>query len=371
MRILIAPDKFKGSLSAIDAARAIGAGWKAAAPESEISFAPIADGGEGFAATLCEALGGAWIETKAHDPLGRPIAARYAWIESEKLAVLDMSEASGLRLLSAAERDPFRANTFGTGELIRHAAERGAGTILVGLGGSATTDAGTGMAAALGYELYTSDGEPLPHEPGHLLSLTRIGTHKALRLPKILAACDVQNPLLGTRGTARVFAPQKGADAKTVETLEAAMENVAGVVKQDLDCDFGETPGAGAAGGLGFGLLSFCQASIRSGFDLVAEALHLEEQIASCDLIITGEGSLDSQTLEGKGPAGIAALARRHGKSVVAFAGSISGDSSIFDAACPLVDRPASLEEAMTHAGAFLQLAAWRVARLLALGKRL
>ena len=163
MRILIAPDKFKGSLSAMDAARAIAAGWKAAAPESEISFAPIADGGEGFAATLCEALGGAWIETKAHDPLGRPIAARYAWIESEKLAVLDMSEASGLRLLSAAERDPLRANTFGTGELIRHATERGAATILVGLGGSATTDAGTGMAAALGYELYTSDGEPLPH----------------------------------------------------------------------------------------------------------------------------------------------------------------------------------------------------------------
>jgi glycerate kinase len=372
MRVVIAPDKFKGSLDAAAAADAIARGWRAAWPEAETRLAPIADGGEGFAAALSSALDGEWIETQAHDPLGREVVARYTWIEAGKLAVLDMSEAAGLWRLKPEERNPLRANTYGVGQLIRHAAERGARRILVGLGGSATTDAGVGMAAALGYEMLTSDGEDLAPLPENMTALIRIQAESVMDLPEIVAASDVRNPLLGPRGAARVFAPQKGADAKTVEALEYAMQNVADVVQQDLECDFRDAPGAGAAGGLGFGLLSFCQASIRSGFDVVAEALRLEELIADSDLVLTGEGRIDGQTLEGKGPAGVAALARRHGKPVIAFGGSISDDAniaSIFDGICPIIDQPTSLADAMKGAGEFLERAAQRTGRLLRIAR--
>ncbi len=374
MKILVAPDKFKGSLSAVDAVAAIARGWRAVFPDAEIEAAPIADGGEGFAEALCVALGGEWIRRKARDPIGREIDARYAWIDSGRLAVIEMSEASGLWRLKKDELAPLRANTFGTGQLIRDAAERGAKTILVGLGGSATTDGGIGMAAALGYETLTSDGEELEPIPENLTALTRIVAHGAIDLPEIIAACDVQNPLLGPRGTARVFAPQKGADARTVEALEMHLTNLAEVVATDLECDFRDTPGAGAAGGIGFGLLSFCGAKIRSGFDVVAEILRIEERIAACDIVITGEGRLDTQTLEGKGPAGIAALARKHGKPVLAFAGSIANDpavADIFTATCPIIDEPVSLADAMARGAEFLERAAIRSARLVSLGAKL
>ncbi len=374
MKILVAPDKFKGSLSAVDAAAAIARGWLAVFPDGDIEAAPIADGGEGFAETLCVALGGEWIRRTARDPIGREIEARYAWVAAEKIAIIEMSEASGLWRLKADELAPLRANTFGTGQLIRDAVERGAKTILVGLGGSATTDGGIGMAAALGYETLTSDGEELEPIPENLTALTRIVAHGAIDFPEIIAACDVQNPLLGPRGTARVFSPQKGADARTVEALEMHLTNLADVVATDLECDFRDTPGAGAAGGIGFGLLSFCGAKIRSGFDVVAEVLRIEERIAACDLVITGEGRLDAQTLEGKGPAGIAALARKHGKPVLAFAGSIADDrevADIFTATCPIIDEPVSLAEAMARGAEFLERAAIRSARLVSLGAKL
>ncbi len=371
MRVLIAPDKFKGSISASEAAEAIARGWRAIYPDAVCTLAPIADGGEGFADALRGAMGGEWVSLDANDPLGRKIEARYAWVAATKLAIIDMSEASGLWRLKPDERDPLRANTFGTGQLIRHAAERGAARILLGLGGSATTDGGLGMAAALGYAPYTSDGEPIAPEPRNFLALERIGCNDAMELPEIVAACDVGNPLLGPRGTARVFAPQKGACAQTVETLELGLENVADVVRQDLGCDFRDTPGAGAAGGIGFGLLSFCHASTRSGFDLVAEVLKLEEAVAGSDLILTGEGRIDSQTLEGKGPAGVAAMARRHGKPVVAFAGSVADEESVgalFDAVAPIIDRPVSLEDAMKDGADFLERGARRAASLLRVG---
>jgi glycerate kinase len=198
-------------------------------PATCSSQAPIADGGEGFAAALCLALDGEWVRCPARDPLGREIEARYAWVEKERLAILEMSEASGLWRLQPHELDPLRASTYGTGQLIRAAAERGAGKILVGLGGSATTDGGIGMAAALGYETLTSDGEDLEPIPENLTALTRIVPDAAIELPEIIAACDVQNPLLGPRGTAQVFAPQKGADPKTVAALEMHLENLADV----------------------------------------------------------------------------------------------------------------------------------------------
>ena len=374
MRILIAPDKFKGSLSAAAAARAIERGLALALPNAQLVLAPIADGGEGFAEALCVALDGIWIDRLAADPLGRDVACRYAWVPEKKLAVIEMAEASGLWRLQPEERAPLRANTFGTGQLIRDAAERGANTIFVGLGGSATTDGGIGLAAALGYEILTSDGDDLEPIPGDLLALVRIEDTNVISFPRIIAAVDVQNPLLGERGTARVFSPQKGADPKTVDHLEAAMAQLAEIVTESLGCDFRDAPGAGAAGGLGFGLMSFCGAQMRSGFELVAQTLGLEEKVAAADLVITGEGRLDEQTLEGKGPAGVAELARRHGKPVLALAGSIADDSAVdtlFDAVLGIIDAPISLEVALERGAASLERAAERLGRILIVGKRL
>ena len=374
MKILIAPDKFKGSLSAVAVVAAISRGWSAVFPDDEIEAAPIADGGEGFAEALCLALRGEWVKMPALDPLGREIAARYAWLEKERIAVIEMSEASGLWRLKKDELAPLLANTFGTGQLIRDAVERGAKTILVGLGGSATTDGGIGMAAALGWKFLADDGRELEPLPGNLANLARIDSRDAITLPEIIAASDVQNPLLGPRGTAHVFAPQKGADANDIEALEKQLAHLADVVATDLEVDFRETPGAGAAGAIGFGLLSFCGAKMQSGFDLVAHTLQIEEHIAACDLVITGEGRLDTQTLEGKGPAGIAALARKHGKPVLALAGSITDDrivGEIFTASLPIIDEPTTLADAMTRGAEFLERAATRAARLVSLGKNL
>ena len=371
MKILVAPDKFKGSLSAVAAAEAIAAGFSRGWPEAKIECAPIADGGEGFAEALRAALGGVWVETPARDPIGRKIVGRYVWLGREQVAVIEMSEASGLWRLTAGERAPLRANTFGTGQLLRHAVERGARRVLIGLGGSATTDGGIGLAAALGYNFLTSDGDDLEPLPGHLLALIRIETEEALALPEIVAACDVQNPLLGPRGTAQVFAAQKGASAADVVALEEGLLNLADVVQADLECDFRDAPGAGAAGGLGFGLMTFCRAQMCLGFDLVAQTLRLEERIRACDLVITGEGRLDAQTLEGKGPAGVAAMARRQGKRVIAFAGSIAenaGVDSIFDAVCGIIDEPVTLDAAMQRGAEFLTRSATRTAGLLRLG---
>ncbi len=371
MKVLLAPDKFKGSLSAAEVAEALSVGWKSVLPDTQFTFAPIADGGEGFCAALAQALNGQWISLPSVDALGRPIDSRYVWLADEKTAVIEMSEASGLWRLQAGERDPMRANTFGTGLQIRDAVQRGARRILLGLGGSATTDGGIGMAAALGYRfLDARSGLALDPFPVHLKEIGDIDASGAMVLPEIIAACDVHNPLLGPRGTAHVYAPQKGADAAAVAFLEAGLENLAGVVQRTLGCDFRETPGAGAAGGIGYGLLSFAKAAMQPGFDLVAAAVGLEARIRAADLVLTGEGRLDSQTLEGKGPAGVAAMARSAGKPVLAFAGSIDENPEVlalFDAAIPIIDRVVSLEDAMRDAAPFLQRAAGRTARLLKL----
>lgn len=381
MRILIAPDKFKGSLSASEAASALARGFKRVWPEAEMHIRPIADGGEGTARALCDALDGIWITCSVHDPLGELVDAGYAWIPerpgSDPMAVIEMSEASGLWRVPPERRRAREANTFGTGELIRDAMKRGARRIIVGLGGSATSDGGTGMAAALGYEFLTSDGEVMEHPaPANLLALERIELNEVVDFPEIIAACDVQNPLLGPRGTAHVFAAQKGADASDIQTIEWALEHLAELGVRDLSDldwkhefrDHRDTPGAGAAGGLGYGLLMFCGATIRPGFDIVAEILNLPSEVAVADLVVTGEGSLDEQTLEGKGPAGVAALARRHGKPVVGFAGRVQNEArllDIFDAVVPIPNRPMPLNEAIADAASLLEQAAERAARLM------
>jgi glycerate kinase len=377
MKIVIAPDKFKGSLSASEAAAALARGFQRVWPDAEIALCPIADGGEGTAKAMCDALGGEWVTRPVRGPLGATVSAGYAWIPTAPVpsAVIEMSAASGLVLIPPAERRAREANTFGTGELMRDAISRGAKRIIVGLGGSATTDGGIGMAAALGYEFLDGNGETMEQPtPCNLPTLERIESRNAIALPEIIAACDVQNPLLGPRGTANVFAPQKGADAEDVQFLEQASTHLATVAKRDLGNDFAETPGAGAAGGLGYGLLTFCNASIRPGFDLIAEIVNLEAAITDADLVITAEGSLDSQTLDGKGPAGVAALAKRHGKPVIAFGGRVAnhpGLAEIFDAVLPIPHGPMPLEEAITNAAMLLEEAAAKAAALCRVGERL
>jgi glycerate kinase len=359
MRILIAPDKFKGALNAGEVAENIAEGLRDALPDAKIEIVPMADGGEGTAEAICEARGGSWLKCKAHDPIGREIEARYGWIEDGKLAVMEMSEAAGMRRLTENERDPVHATTFGVGEMILDAANRGANEIIIGLGGSATNDGGWGMARALGYRFdYEHEHENDRKRVADLVSLDRIDKPKDLRLPTIIAAVDVRNPLLGENGATRVFGPQKGASKDELNILEQALTRLADVIAKDFDFDYRDGPGAGAAGGLGFGLMSFCGATIRPGFDVVAEAAGLESKMKDVDVVITGEGSLDRQTLEGKTPAGVARLARKLGKKVFAIAGRYDGDRQVrelFDEVDELARPDMSEKEQMKHAAELLR----------------
>ena len=336
MKILIAPDKFKGTLNARQVAENIAKGLGDVLPDAQIEIIPMADGGEGTAEAICDARGCSWLECKAHDPLGREINARYGWIDQEKLAVIEMSEAAGMRRLSGSERDPIRATTLGVGEMLLDATKRGANEIIIGLGGSATNDGGFGMARALRFRFWgTGDKEIKGVVDLALLErIVRPKGREELKRPRIIAAVDVKNPLLGENGATRVFGPQKGASKGDLDNLERALTRLADVVATEFGFDYREEAGTGAAGGLGFGLLSFCDATIRAGFEVVAEAVGLEAKMKNADLVITGEGSLDRQTLEGKTPSGVARLARKLGKPVFAIVGRASEDPelrNIFD----------------------------------------
>ena len=356
MKVLIAPDKFKGSLPAAEVASAISRGILAVWPDALVTRKPIADGGEGFA----EALSTRTTQLSVHDALGRRVVATYGWLD-DATAVIEMSAASGLWRIAPDERDPLRASTSGTGELMRDSITQGAHTILLGIGGSATNDGGIGMAAALGYRFLGKNGdsmEPIPANLRHIHTIEAPPPEQ--RLPKIIAACDVDNPLLGEHGATRVYGPQKGVTLGMIGVLEDGLRHLADLVCRELGCDFRDAPGSGAAGGLGFGLLSFCGAEMRSGFDLVAEAVGLEAAIAASDLVITGEGKIDIQTLHGKGPAGLAALARKHGKPVLAFAGihdaGVRERTADVVAAVYEINRPAfSVEYSMENAGPLLE----------------
>jgi glycerate kinase len=359
MKILIAPDKFKGALSAREVAENVAKGLRDSLPDAKIDIVPMADGGEGTAEAICEARGGSWLKCNAHDPIGREIEARYAWIEDGKLAVMEMSEAAGMRRLSEDERDPVRATTFGVGEMIVDAASRGANEIIVGLGGSATNDGGFGMARAIGYKFdYEHELEKNRERVTNLIDLKRIEKPQDLKVPKIIAAVDVRNPLLGENGATTVFGPQKGASKDELNVLEKALTRLADVVVKDFGFDYRDKSGAGAAGGLGFGLMSFCGARIRPGFDVVADAVGLESKMKEVDIVITGEGSLDRQTLEGKTPAGVARLARKLGKKVFAIVGRYDGNPQVrklFDDVYQLARSDMSEKEQMKRAGELLR----------------
>jgi glycerate 2-kinase len=361
VRILIAPDKFKGSLSAREVAENVAIGLRDALPDAKIEIVPMADGGEGTAEAIAQARACSWLECKAHDPLGREIDARYAWNGDGKLAIMEMSEAAGMRRISEDEHDPVRATTFGVGEMILDAANRGANRIIIGLGGSATNDGGFGMARALGFRFdYEQEQQ---YEKGEarvtdLLALKGIEKPKDLKLPKIIAAVDVKNPLLGKNGATRVFGPQKGASKKEIDLLERALSRLADVVAKEFGFDYRDEAGAGAAGGLGFGLMSFCGAEVRPGFDVVAEAVGLESKIKDADVVITGEGSLDRQTLEGKTPAGVARLAQKLNRPVFAIVGRASTDREVremFDGVYENARPGMSREENMKRAAELLR----------------
>jgi glycerate kinase len=365
-RFLIAPDKFKGSLSAAQAAAAIAEGIRRALPDAELDLCPIADGGEGFMEAMAAALGGRWVDCPAVDALGRPIDSRYLLAETAagRVAVLEMAETAGLWRLGDNERDPRATGTRGTGMQIAHAAGGPPlARIVLGLGGSATNDGGAGMAAALGVAFLDAEGGLLDPVPRNLPRLARVDAARRIALPEIVAACDVENPLLGARGATAVFSGQKGATAEDRIFLEAALARLVQVAGGEA---FAAEAGAGAAGGLGFGLRHFAGARLVPGFELLAGLLDLEGRIRRADHVVTGEGSLDAQSLAGKGPVALARLAGSLGVPASAFCGRVDpalGDTGLFRSVHALADLGLPEVALMRRAGALLaDLAAEQVA---------
>ena len=371
MRVLIASDKFKGSLSGAEACEAIGAGLIDSLGEAvECQILPVADGGEGMARSITEARSGRWVECEAVDPLGRPVSAGYGLIDGGAVAIIEMAAVSGLWRVDEAERDPWTASTRGTGELIRHAMDRGAEKILLGIGGSATDDGGTGMALALGFVFRDAAGDPIEDLPAELEKAVRIEFPETGALPRVTVACDVTNPLLGPRGCSRVYGPQKGIPESDLPRHQARLRHLVDLLGESGK-EAADTPGAGAAGGLGFGCLALLGAELRPGFDLVAGILGLETAMEAADLVITGEGRLDTQTLQGKAPAGVAQLAKKLGKPVVAFAGMIPEEARAtldehFDLAFQIAPEGIPTAESMERGREFLRASARREAAKIA-----
>lgn len=378
MRIIVAPQEFKGSLTAVQAADAIAAGLTRALPSAVVEQVPLADGGPGTVAAVVAAAGGELRTVACRDPLGRPITAAFGLVDGGRTAVVEMAAAAGLTLLRLEERDARRASTEGVGDLIRAALDAGVRRIVVGLGGSATNDAGSGMARALGVRFLDADGHELPPGGAALHRLARVdiaGLDPRLRNVEVIGATDVRNPLCGPEGASAVYGPQKGATPAEVAELDAALRHYADVLRRDLGVDVAEQPGAGAAGGLGAALVAFLGARLRSGFELVAEVVHLEPRLAGADLALTGEGRLDGQSLFGKTTVGVVRLARRHAVPVVALCGGLGEGweqalAEGLTAAWSIAPGPATLAELEARAAALLASAATQVARLFVAARR-
>ena len=321
MKVVVAPQAFKGTASAAVVAAAMSRGVLQAMPHSQVVEIPIADGGSGTVDALVAATGGRYVTSPAGDPLGRPIAARWGALGDGETAVIEASAASGLSLLSVAERDPTITTTRGTGDLIRAALDAGYTRILIGLGDSATNDAGVGMAQALGVRALDDMGRDLPNGGAALMRLHSLeieDVHPRLASARITALCDVTNPLCGPGGASAVFGPQKGATARQVSLLDAALGRFSEVAAAQMGRNVRDVPGAGAAGGLGAGLVAFCGAALCPGFQVVSKAVRLAESLGGADLVLTGEGRIDAQTAGGKGVSGVAALSKECGDPLVA-----------------------------------------------------
>lgn len=377
MKIVIAPDSFKESLSAPDVAAAIARGWQQVFPEAQVLLRPMADGGEGTVDAVLAATGGERRECTVRGPLGEPVQAHWGWL-GEGTAVLEMAAASGLHWVPRERRDATITSSYGTGELIRLALDAGARRIILGLGGSATNDGGAGLLQALGVRFLDADERELAPGGLALAQLAQVDVSsldQRLLQVRFEIAADVDNPLCGPRGASHVFGPQKGANPQQVEQLDAALECYARVVAATLGEDHSRQPGVGAAGGLGFAAKAFLHASFRPGIELVAELSGLAEAVEGADLVITGEGQLDSQSLHGKTPVGVARVARAAGVPVIALAGSLGeGYQALYaagiEAAFSLTSGPQSLEQAMNGAAAELQARACDLARVWRLARR-
>jgi glycerate kinase len=362
MKVLISPQGFKGSLKSHEAAAAMAGGVKSARPDAEVILMPISDGGEGTVRAMVAATGGRLYSANVTGPLGNRVGAEWGILADNATAVIEMAAASGINLVPKDRLNPMAATTYGTGELIHAALEAGSRRLIIGLGDSATTDGGAGMALALGISLLDANGSPVPRGGAGLSRLARIEMSSRYNLvtkSTIIGACDVTSPLFGPEGAAYVYGPQKGATPDMIARLDSGLRNLAVIIERDLGVKVEDMPGAGAAGGLGAGLVAFLGASLQPGIDLILDCVRFDEQLAGTDLVLTGEGRIDRQTPRGKTVAGIARQAKRMGKPVIAFAGELgAGYRDILsygvDEIIGIAPEGISREEAMRHAARFL-----------------
>ncbi len=376
MKIVIAPDSFKESLTAMEVAESIEKGLKSVFPEADLIKVPMADGGEGTVQSLVDATGGIIYNKIVTGPLGDPVEAFFGILGNGKTAVIEMAAASGVHLVTKENRNPLLTSTRGTGELILAALGHGVEHIIIGIGGSATNDGGAGMAMALGARLLDESGMEIEEGGGALLNLALIDItkmDKRLANVKIEVACDVDNPLTGDRGASAIFGPQKGATPEIVEKLDQNLAHYAKVIQRDLGKSIKEVPGAGAAGGLGGGLLAFLSAELKSGVNIVIAATGLAQHIKGADLVITGEGKIDGQTIYGKTPIGVAKTAKLFDVSVIAIAGNVASDSTIvhehgIDAVFSIIPGIIDLEDAFANADFYVENLSANLAKLLKMG---
>ena len=379
MKIVIAPQAFKGSLSALNVANAVQKGVRRIFPDAQILTCPVADGGDGTLETLVESSGGKIMETNVADPTGKPIVAQWGAMGDGNTAVIEMARTSGLALLTLEERDPLNATTYGLGEILVSALNKGFRKFIVGIGGSATNDAGAGMAQALGIKLIDREGRNLVFGGAALQNLSVIDTSsidQRVLESNFQIACDVNNPLTGPEGASAVYGPQKGATEENVRQLDSALGVFAEVTKRDLGKDISNLEGAGAAGGLGAGMIAFVEGHLRAGVDIVLDTVNLAEKLESADLVITGEGSIDFQTVYNKAPIGVARMAKARGIPTIGISGMLGKNYQIvhnhgIDAALSIANGPISLEESLQNAPSLISEAVEESLRLISVGMNL
>ncbi len=377
MKIIIAPDSYKESLSAEDVAIQIEAGFREIFPEAEYIRLPMADGGEGTVAALVATTHGRIVTKTVTGPLGKPVEAFYGLTGDGQTAVIEMAAASGLEIVPVEQRDPRITTTYGTGELVRDALDAGVRHLIFGIGGSSTNDGGVGMIQALGGHFRDANGQEIGFGGGALQQLDRIditGLDPRLAQCRIEVACDVDNPLTGPKGASAIFGPQKGATPEMIRQLDANLLHYSELIKRDLGIDICHSPGAGAGGGMGAAMLAFLKAELRPGIEIVVKAAGLEQAMQGADLVITGEGRIDSQTVHGKTPIGVARVARQQGIPVIGIAGSLSADVGVvhahgIDAAFSVLYRICTLDEALGNAAANLKMAARNIAASVKIGQ--
>ncbi|EOS96025.1 glycerate kinase [Erwinia tracheiphila] len=377
MKILIAPDSYKESLTARQVARHIELGFREIFPDADYVKLPVADGGEGTVEAMVAATKGSLIRLTVTGPLGEPVAAFYGLSGDKRCAYIEMAAASGLELMATTDRDPLITTSWGTGELILSALDQGVRHFIIGIGGSATNDGGAGMVQALGAKLLDHHGQQIGYGGGQLVQLASVDMSdfdSRIQYCRFEVACDVTNPLVGKEGASAVFGPQKGATSEGVKQLDKALAHYADVILRELDIDVLSLVGGGAAGGMGAGLYAFCHAELRRGVEIVTEALGLDRLVKEATLVITGEGRIDSQTIHGKVPIGVAKIAKRYNKPVIGIAGSLTPDVAVvhqhgLDAVFSVIYRITTLEEALSSAAENVQMAARNIAASIAVGQ--